>query len=495
MVFKKLKLSDLKSSMLVSKKWKDIIEDPNIWKKFVSKPVYPEQVGRLLNIPRLCLMKKLELRTGGDKDMLTLQGVTEEEFQPKYIVHLVRRVEDEHVLEIQKSEISELDISNCDFIKVDPDRLGDFLNNLETLKLHSTVFTPEQLVDIFEKMSKFTNLEKIDINLKSFDVTKKMEEEVLAKGLNKIRTVNILDMNKQFLGYQIIQFFQKMSEGTEIKYLDLTNAEFPFVPEDVLAKALNNLETLKMTSVTLSRDQAKEFYIKMKDEKVPTKLKHLEIDTKMTNINSVDGYIISKALVKVSKVTLRFTYLNFEQLELIFRQITKKYSKLTELNIWTNDLSGVPADILAGAVNTLTVANLKQTKLTKEQASAIFTTLMNGSSKLDHLDIGENDLSEVDPSLLAKAVNRLKFVRIGLCSLTKEQTQAVFDQILVESKTTFLDIEQNSTEELSAELCSKVDKKVKVQFGRTKKQKALKQLCSICGKGPFLRLRLHKCRN
>merc|ERR1712086_332316 len=132
MVFKKLKLSDLKSSMLVSKKWKDIIEDPNIWKKFVSKPVYPEQVGRLLNIPRLCLMKKLELRTGGDKDMLTLQGVTEEEFQPKYIVHLVRRVEDEHVLEIQKSEISELDISNCDFIKVDPDRLGDFLNNRNT---------------------------------------------------------------------------------------------------------------------------------------------------------------------------------------------------------------------------------------------------------------------------------------------------------------------------------------------------------------------------
>jgi len=494
MIFRRMRHRDLKSAILVSKKWKDIIEDPSIWKRFVSKPVYPEQVGRLLNIPRLCMMKRLEMRTGGDKDMLTLQDVDEEEFKPKYIVHLVRRVEDEHINEIQRSEISDLDISNCDLIKVDPDRLGDFLNNLEKLKLFSTILTPEQLDDIFRKMSEYTNLETIDISLKCLDQTRKMEHDLLGAGLNRIKTLNIYDMNKQFMNYQITHFFQKMSDETDIKTLNLSNADFPFVPEDVLAKALNNVETLKMTSVTLSRDQIKEFFIKMEDPKSPTTLKHLVVDTKMTNINTVDGFTISHALVKLRKATLNFTYLTPDQAELLFRQITKKFSLLKDLNLWTNDISEVPAELLAEAVSKLTVANLRSTKLTKDQATAIFTKLANTNSELIQLDVGENNLSEVEPSVLAMGVNRVTVVNISTCQLGSKQVAAVFEQVLVETKTTFLDVENNTTGELSAELIANVDKKLKVEFLRTKKQKSIKQLCNKCGKGPFLRLRLHKCK-
>ena len=491
MIFRKVKLTDLKSAMLVSKKWKDIIEDPNIWRNFKSKPVYPEQVGKLLNIPRLCLMKKLEMRTGGEKDMVTVQGVDGSE-GPKYSVYLIRRVEDQHIDEIQKSEITDLDISSCDLIKVSPDLLGDFLNNLKTLKLHSTVFTVEQMENIFEKMSEFTNIEKIDLNLKSTDVTKMVEEEFISEGLNKVRTLIIPDITKQLVNMQIENFFQKMSEKTEVKHLDLTNGGIGFVPIEVLAKAFNNLEILKLTSITLSADHVKSFFIQMKEF---TALKNLEVDTKNTNINSVDARIFSRGIMKVAKVTLNYTYLTSEQLEMLFQQIPKTDSVLSHLDITTNDVSKVPADILAEAANKLTVLRVKDSKLEKEQATAIFTKIVNGSSNIVELDMGENNFEEVDPELLSNALNKVRIVKMGRCSLTSKQVQAILQQILVETKTEFLSIEHNITDELSPEIIAGVDKKVKVKFQRTKKQKSVKQMCVLCGKGPFLRLRLHKCKS
>ena len=496
MIFKKLRHQDLKSAMLVSKKWKSEIEHPSMWKHFIAKAVYPEHVGRLLNIPRLCRMTSLVVKH--DKECIEIQGVDEAEGVAKFKVLQVRRVEDENVNEIQEEKggtwrkISDLDISTCDMIKVNPDRLGDFLNNMKRLKLFATQFTCEQLEDIFRKMSEFTNLEKLDIHLKSVDSTKLMDYELIGNGLNKIRTLNIHEMNKQFMLGQTEHFFQKMSEETDIQSLTINNANLPYIAEDVLAKALNNIENLKLSAVAFTRDQAKEFFSKMKDF---TNLKYLEIDSKQTNINTVNPISISKGLSKLTKVTLNFTYLASDQLEYLIKAIARKSSLLKDLNLWSNDLSEVPNDVLAEAVNKLKIVNLKNTKLKHEQTAAIFNKMANTVTELVELDIGENDLSEIEPELLAKAVNKVKLVNISLCSLNSKQVEAVFEQALVETRTTFLDVENNSTGEISAELITKVDKKLKVQFLRTKKQKSPKQICTRCGKGPFVRLRLHKCRN
>ena len=108
MIFRKLKICDMKKAMLVSKKWKGFIEDPELWRHFISKPVYPDQVGRLLNIPRLCLMKKLEMRTGKDNDSKEMILMGEIDGKNKYSIHRVRRAEDENIAEILKSEVSDL---------------------------------------------------------------------------------------------------------------------------------------------------------------------------------------------------------------------------------------------------------------------------------------------------------------------------------------------------------------------------------------------------
>ena len=112
-----------------------------------------------------------------------------------------------------------------------------------------------------------------------------------------------------------------------------------------------------------------------------------------------------------------------------------------------------------------------------------------------HLDIGENNLSQIEPELVAKAVNMLKVAHLSLCQLTSKQVDYIFKQASKgETKTTFLNIESNITGKLSAEVIAEVEKKMTILFLRTKRQRNPKLMCRLCGKGPFLRLRLHKCK-
>ena len=82
-------------------------------------------------------------------------------------------------------------------------------------------------------------------------------------------------------------------------------------------------------------------------------------------------------------------------------------SKLNSLDISDNDLSGVDPELLAKTVTKLQTLEVTLTKLTHQQAVAIFTAVSEGS-KLSKLDIGHNDLSGLDPGLVRKAVTNMK---------------------------------------------------------------------------------------
>merc|ERR1712226_929854 len=60
-----------------------------------------------------------------------------------------------------------------------------------------------------------------------------------------------------------------------------------------------------------------------------------------------------------------------------------------------------------GAISKLKTLEAYKTELTPEQAVAVLTTVSEGS-KLKDLDISANDLSSVEPKLLAKAITKLE---------------------------------------------------------------------------------------
>ena len=94
------------------------------------------------------------------------------------------------------------------------------------------------------------------------------------------------------------------------------------------------------------------------------------------------------------------------------------------------DLSRVSPQLLARAASRLVSLDLSYIGLTSQQARAIFTSLGYQPSKLRRLVISDNDLSTVDPRLLAKAVNQLDFVNLDSTLLTGPQVEAILAQSL-----------------------------------------------------------------
>ena len=92
-------------------------------------------------------------------------------------------------------------------------------------------------------------------------------------------------------------------------------------------------------------------------------------------------------------------------------------SKLVKLDISCNNLSGVDTRLLAKVVTKLETLDASFTKLTQQQSVAILTAVNEGS-KLTKLNIGWNNLSGVDPGLLAKAAAKLEMLRVRDSSLT-----------------------------------------------------------------------------
>ena len=104
--------------------------------------------------------------------------------------------------------------------------------------------------------------------------------------------------------------------------------------------------------------------------------------------------------------------------------------ELRNLDIGWNDLSSVPADILAKAVLRLTRVNLRDCNLSNEQTLAIFGTIYaSEESELKYLDIGQNELSMVAPDILAKVVFRLEEINFECCNLSIVQLHSIFQTI------------------------------------------------------------------
>ena len=127
-------------------------------------------------------------------------------------------------------------------------------------------------------------------------------------------------------------------------------------------------------------------------------------------MSGLDPGLLAKAVAKLVTLNVRCTNLRHQQTVAILTSVSEG-SKLTELDISCNDLSGLDPGLLARAVTKLETLEVIGTKLTQQQAVAILTTVSEGS-KLTKLDISWDNLSGVDPGLLRRAVKRLKNIMI-----------------------------------------------------------------------------------
>ena len=122
----------------------------------------------------------------------------------------------------------------------------------------------------------------------------------------------------------------------------------------------------------------------------------------MNNLSRVDPGLLARRVTKLEVLDVHDTELSQHQVFAIIHAVSVS-NKINELYIGENDLSEVDPGLLTKAVTKLVRLDVQNTKLTQQQNEAILNTLNTGS-KMEKLYIGYRDMSGVDSRQLPKAV-------------------------------------------------------------------------------------------
>ena len=137
------------------------------------------------------------------------------------------------------------------------------------------------------------------------------------------------------------------------------------------------------------------------------------------NVSGVDAELLARAVIKLETLEFSNTQLTQQQIVAILTAVSDG-RKMTKLDISFNDMSGIDKKLLAKTVTKMKKLNITDTNLTQQQAEAILTAVSE-ENVVSKLYIGFNNLSGVDPGLMAKAFTNLKKLNVNRSELTHRQ--------------------------------------------------------------------------
>ena len=268
------------------------------------------------------------------------------------------------------SKMIKLNIVENNMSGVDPGLLAKAVANLETLDIGRTELTQQQATAILSGISKGTKLTKLNISLNNLSG---VDSELLAKAVANLETLDIGSTERTECG--ATKILSGVSKGSEVTQLNISYNNLYEGDRGVLVKALNNLESLDVIVTELITQQAAAILYSVSD------------GSKLTKLN-ITGNLTQQQAVELSTAI-------------------SVGCKLCRLFIGGNNLSAVAPGLLAKVVSNLESLSVGHTKLTQQQAGAILTAVLEGSKLTSFIIWGNNNLTEVDPELLAKAVKKL----------------------------------------------------------------------------------------
>ena len=139
----------------------------------------------------------------------------------------------------------------------------------------------------------------------------------------------------------------------------------------------------------------------------------------------MEGGLLARTVKSLVEVNLQETQMTHQQIVAILTTIGSGESQLKNLYIQYNNLSYLEPNIVAGCVNNLEEVNICRTHLDIETIEEICTAICVGATRMKTLNLSSNRLSSVEAGLLAKAVNRLEEVVFFNTGLSQKQAEAI----------------------------------------------------------------------
>jgi Leucine-rich repeat (LRR) protein len=157
------------------------------------------------------------------------------------------------------------------------------------------------------------------------------------------------------------------------------------------------------------------------------------------------------------------TWLTHEQLETLLVEIEDGV-KLRILNLAENNLSTVEPSLLASLAHLETI-DLHYTGLNKEQLETLFKAIKEGNT-LKNLNLIENDLAPVEPALM-NAFTKLETLELRYTNITHDQLKVFFEAIGEQTHLKCLDLGGNDLNLIEPALITRVNDLHTVNFCET----------------------------
>ena len=213
--------------------------------------------------------------------------------------------------------------------------------------------------------------------------------------------------------------------------MDISYNDLSAVEPSLLARAVNGLEEVDLNTTELTVDLVGAVIDGV--TKANSRLKKLNIsNNEMMSLVTKPSNLIARALNRLEEVEMAYNKLSTKQLETIFSAIQEKKSNLKKIKISCIDLSSLDPCSFSSAISRLEEVKIDGTEVTTKQVEGIlFFLKFEIFPALKILDLSDNDLSKIDPDMLAKAVNKLEEVVMNDSQLTLKQIEAILTESLV----------------------------------------------------------------
>ena len=411
-IFEYLKPTDLRNILLVSQTWKSVAEEPVLWTGFDLPDVCRRHVQALLMFSNLSLFSKL-------------QHLALSEFRFK--------LKDEHVELFCDLNLSSIEISKIDLSEVSDQLLGKLVSSCKELVIKVLQDKHWGRPGVNKAISILSEIQD-NSKLKSLKLIHNDDLIMMATG--EYQKMSLLSIPSDFFA----RLVRKLDSLT-LANLHLSSDQLVSVFDHII-----NLSRLSFRGINLDATQTRQL---MDILGSTCQLKSLSLSK--VDMGEIPVKAITKAILKVETVDFEDVKIETDQIEELFLEfISLGDSKMKHLSmiLMTDNLFEVDAVVFANAVNKLESiyfdGDLPETMIKEMfQVMSLGTNLKTLGTPSNQIAVDTfYHITEVDPQVLAMALNNLQSVRfdfggdqeVNECFLSVAQMQAFFKHLSLKTK-------------------------------------------------------------
>jgi len=307
------------------------------------------------------------------------------------------------------------------FGKTDIDTMAEALTKMESATIVRSL-APKQVEGLFAKIK-----DKEDFTLKRLDIQgnylQPVDPTVMVSALSKLETVNL--RGTSLTTGHLEALFTAITEGdVTLKNLDIGDNDCAKPNMDLMASALCKLETAVISLMDLESSEVDTILTAIRDTE-GIALKNLDMrDTELTDVQ--DG-LMASAFSKLETVSVLGT--RYWDIGSVLTAIKNGGTKLKSLDLGKQNMQEVDSELFAEAVCKLETACFFASEITPHQMKTLFATF-NEDCRLKNLDLGGNVMESLEPELLASAVTKLERCFLLGTEMTGEQINTLLKQVL-----------------------------------------------------------------